>query len=151
MKGPSSLLLLTLVGGRARNPRMRSFDNASRVLGELEQRLMEILWEEAPLSVRDVIARLGPAALAYTTIMTTLDRLYKKGLLTREKEGLAFAYRPAMDRGEYQRRVVEAAVAPLLEQGAGPVLAAFVEVAAGADEANLSHLERLIAEHRRRR
>jgi predicted transcriptional regulator len=130
---------------------MRSFDNASRVLGELEQRIMEVLWDEAPLSVRDVMARLGRAPLAYTTIMTTLDRLYKKGLLAREKEGLAFVYRPAMERSEYQRRVVEAAVAPLLEQGAGPVLAAFVEVAADADESNLLQLERLIAAHRRRR
>lgn len=130
---------------------MRSFDDAARVLGELEQRVMEVLWEAAPLPVREVQRRLGRGRLAYTTVMTTLDRLYKKGLLAREKVRLAYLYRPALDRAEYQRRVVEAALAPLLEQGPGPVLAAFVDVAAGADEQNLRQLEELIAARRRRR
>jgi predicted transcriptional regulator len=130
---------------------MRSFDDAARVLGELEQRVMEVLWEAAPLPVREVQRRLGRGRLAYTTVMTTLDRLYKKHLLAREKAGLAYLYRPAIDRAEYQRRVVEAALVPLLEQGSGPVLAAFVDVAAGADEQNLAQLEQLIAARRRRR
>jgi predicted transcriptional regulator len=112
---------------------------------------MEILWEEHPLSVRDVKARLGRSKQAYTTVMTTLDRLYRKGLLARTKNGLAFVYQPAIDRAEYQRRVVHAALVPLLEQGAGPVLAAFVDVAAGSGSENLRHLEELIAERRRRR
>lgn len=112
---------------------------------------MEILWAEAPLSVREVNVHLRRSKLAYTTVMTTLDRLYKKGLLARTKNGLAFVYQPAIDRAEYQRRVVHAALGPLLEQGAGPVLAAFVDVAAGSDNENLDRLERLIAARRGRR
>lgn len=130
---------------------MRSFDDAARVLGDLEQGVMDVLWEAGPLAVREVQRRVGGGKLAYTTVMTTLDRLFKKRLLTREKLGLAFVYQPAMDRGEYQRRVVEAAVAPLLEHGTGAVLAAFVDVAAGISESNLQALEKLIAERRRRR
>jgi predicted transcriptional regulator len=129
---------------------VRTFSKAARVLGELETRLMELLWVESPMSVRAVCDRVG-GGLAYTTIMTTLDRLHKKRLLRRHKDGNAFLYEPAMDRAEYQRRVVEAALTPLMEQGAAPVLAAFVEVAADLDEANLAQLERLIASHRRRR
>ena len=129
---------------------MRSFDDAARVLGDLEQKVMKILWATHPLAVRDVKARLGKKP-AYTTVMTTLDRLFKKGLLRREKDGLVFVYAPAIDRAEYQRRVVEAAVGPLLEQGAGPVLAAFVDVAAGASERHLAELEALIAARRRKR
>lgn len=129
---------------------MRSFDDAARVLGELEQRVMELLWDDAPLAVRDVQRRIG-GKLAYTTMMTTLDRLFKKGLLARDKVGLAFVYRPAIDRDEYQRRVVEAAVGPLFEQGASAVLAAFVDVAADVSEKNLKQLEDLIAARRRRR
>ena len=128
---------------------MRTFDDAARVLGDLEQQVMDILWELHPLAVRDVKARLG-ARPAYTTVMTTLDRLYKKGLLARDKDGLAFVYRPAIDRAAYQRRVVEAAVGPLLEQGAGPVLAAFVDGAAVLRPQHLSALEQLIAAKRRR-
>ena len=129
---------------------MRTFSTAARVLGELETRVMELLWKEHPISVRTACERLG-GTHAYTTIMTTLDRLHKKRLLRRRKDGNAFLYEPAMDHAEYQRRVVEAALTPLMEQGATPVLAAFVEVAADLDEANLVQLERLIAKHRRRK
>lgn len=130
---------------------MRSFDDASRVLGELEQCVMDLMWETAPLAVRDVQCRVAEGKLAYTTVMTTLDRLYKKGLLHREKVGLAFVYQPAIDRQEYQRRIIEAAVAPLLqERGAGAVLAAFVDVAAENEE-HLRQLEELIAARRKKR
>lgn len=129
---------------------MRSFDDASRVLGELELGVMELLWEIAePLAVRDVQGKVAEGRLAYTTVMTTLDRLYKKGLLARTKIGLAFVYQPALARHEYQRRVVEAAVAPLLESGASAVLAAFVEVAA-ENEDHLRQLEELIAARRKK-
>jgi predicted transcriptional regulator len=129
---------------------VRSFEDASQVLGDLETRVMNVLWAENPLSVREVKGRLKGGKLAYTTVMTTLDRLYRKGLLARTKNGVAFAYLPAMDRDEYHRRVVHAAVAPLLAQGAGPVMAAFVDAAAGADDDNLAELERLIAARRKR-
>jgi predicted transcriptional regulator len=124
---------------------------AMRALGELEDRLMSILWDEHPLSVRDVCTRVRRSKLAYTTVMTTLDRLHKKGLLARTKQGNAFLYLPAIDRAEYQRRVVETALAPMFEQGAAPVLAAFVDIAADVDEDNLARLEQLIAEHKRRK
>lgn len=129
---------------------MSTFSRAARVLGELETRVMDLLWEEHPLSVRIACERLR-GDHAYTTIMTTMDRLHKKRLLRRKKDGNAFMYEPAMDRAEYQRRVVEAALTPLLEGGAAPVLAAFVEVAADLDEKHLAQLERLIASHKRRK
>lgn len=111
---------------------------------------MEVVWGEHPISVRVACERLG-GDHAYTTIMTTMDRLHKKRLLRRRKDGNAFMYEPAMDRAEYQKRVVEAALTPLLTQSAAPVLAAFVEVAADLDEAHLAELEKLIASHRRRK
>jgi predicted transcriptional regulator len=129
---------------------VRTFSAAARVLGALETRVMDLLWEESPLSVRVACERLG-GEHAYTTIMTTMDRLQKKRLLRRTKDGNAFIYEPAMSRTEYQRRVVEAALTPLLEQGAAPVLAAFVEVAADLDERHLAQLEKLIASHKRRK
>ena len=130
---------------------MRTFEQATRVLGALEERLMAILWNDGALSVREVCGRMGGGAPAYTTVMTTLDRLFKKGLLARDKDGNAFVYRPAMTRDAYQRRVVEAAVSQLMADSADPVLAAFVDVAAGMDRKNLERMERLIAERRRSR
>ena len=129
---------------------MRTFEQAGQVLGALEQRLMEILWNAAPMRVREVCERIGDD-LAYTTVMTTLDRLYKKGLLAREREGQAFVYRSAMSREQYHQRVVEAAVKPLLRRSGEPVLAAFVDVAGGLDERNLERLEALIAARRGKR
>lgn len=109
---------------------------------------MDILWEGDSLMVREVTARLGHA-LAYTTVMTTLDRLFKKGLLVRRKDGTAFVYCAAISRDDYHLGVVEQTVGELLEAATGPVLAAFVDAAAKLDEGNLRRLEELIAVHRR--
>lgn len=121
-----------------------------RRLGELEASVMQILWEEAPLAVRDVARRLG-GRLAYTTVMTTLDRLFKKGLLTREKGGNAYLYRPRHSRDEYYERVATQAVSELLAASGPTGLAAFVEAAAAIDEQNLERIERLIALRQRER
>lgn len=110
---------------------------------------MEVVWRAGePLAVRDVNRRLG-GKLAHTTVMTTLDRLYKKGLVDRTKEGTAFHYRARIDRDEFHRRVVEAAVAGLLEKSAAPVLAGFVDAALAVDRGNLARLEALLAERKR--
>jgi predicted transcriptional regulator len=132
---------------------MRTFDQAGRILGSLEERLMEVLWASAgTLTVRDVCRRLrdGPA-LAYTTVMTTLDRLFKKGLLARRKDGNAFVYETAMSRDEYRRHIVESTVSGLIARSSdpAPVLAAFVDTAVELDGANLKRLEDLIAARRR--
>jgi predicted transcriptional regulator len=111
---------------------------------------MEILWREPAVAVRDVGRGLG-GKLAYTTVMTTLDRLFKKGLLARDKQGHAFVYRAAVSRDDHHRRLVEDAVGKLLAKSADPVLAGFVDAAAASDEKNLARLERLIAERRRAR
>ena len=61
-------------------------------LGELEIGVLQILWAAGePLDVNAVVQGLG-GSRAYTTVMTTLDRLYKKGYLLRAKEGRAFVY-----------------------------------------------------------
>jgi len=60
-------------------------------LGPLESRVVEIVWRRrAPVSVRDVQRDLS--GLAYTTVMTTLVRLYDKGVLTRERERRAYEH-----------------------------------------------------------
>jgi predicted transcriptional regulator len=121
-----------------------------RPLGKLEQRVMNVVWDGDAFTVREVMARLEPEP-AYTTVMTTLDRLFKKKLLARAKDGAAFVYRAAMSRDDYHHAVVEGAVGGLLERATGPVLAAFVDTAAKLDEDNLRRLERLIEAHRKGR
>lgn len=108
---------------------------------------MALMWEGDPMSVREAKTRLG-GKLAHTTVMTTMDRLFKKGLLTRDRDGTAYVYRPALSRDDYHRSLLEDTVGELLEKSAGPVLAAFVDTAADLDEENLARLEALIAERR---
>ena len=68
------------------------------VLGELEQAVMEVLWESpTALPVRDEQAKLSSEReLAYTTVMTVMDRLAKKSQLKRELDGRAWQYRPSL-------------------------------------------------------
>src|SRR5829696_7781561 len=73
------------------------------MMGRLEAAVMEILWGAGASNVNDVVARLD-RPLAYTTIMTTLDRLYKKGLLDRRKVDRAFVYAPRFTRPEWERK-----------------------------------------------
>ena len=70
--------------------------------GELEGRIMDVLWDDGGrLTPTEVGARLAPEReLAYTTVMTVLARLFDKGMLTRERRGRAWAYRPVLGREE---------------------------------------------------
>jgi predicted transcriptional regulator len=115
-------------------------------LGALEQVVMDAVWGQPASTVREVADRMrGDADRAYTTVMTTLDRLHKKGLLERRKDGLAWRYEAAMDRAAHERHVADALAAELLSHGdAG--LAALVD--ATADEALLDRLAEMIAARR---
>ena len=68
-------------------------------LGELERSVMNALWDApAPLTVREVQEKLDERDLAYTTVMTVLDRLDKKDMVVRERDGRAYRYGPAVTR-----------------------------------------------------
>ncbi len=111
---------------------------------------MEFLWEAREASVRDVCDHLD-AAVAYTTLMTTLDRLYKKRLLTRRKHGRAFVYAPAASRGEFERLVSADLVEGLLERHLDAplhLLSNLVDAVSDRDRQLLDDLERLVREKR---
>jgi predicted transcriptional regulator len=80
-------------------------------LGELERAVMDVLWaRSAPSTVRDVTSRLADRELAYTTVMTVLDRLVKKGFAVRERDGRAWSYSPAASREAYISRLMRDAL-----------------------------------------
>ncbi len=81
-------------------------------LGELEAAVMNILWDEQPLKVRDVLDRLETGKrLAYTTVMTVLDNLHRKGFVKRERIGRAWHYRPAQSREAHVGGLINDALA----------------------------------------
>ncbi|TKK90886.1 BlaI/MecI/CopY family transcriptional regulator [Herbidospora galbida] len=71
-------------------------------LGELERSIMDVLWAEGgPLTAREVGRLIADRDLAPTTVMTVLDRLTRKGFLTRVRDGRAWRYEPAASRDAY--------------------------------------------------
>lgn len=119
-------------------------------LGPLEARVLDALWARArACSVRNLQA--GFPGVAYTTLMTTLDRLHRKGVLTREKQGRAFLYTPREAREHFHAARAGGDLAPLLatREGAGALLSFFVDAVGDQDQALLDELERLIQEKRR--
>lgn len=124
-----------------------------RALGELESAVLEVLWSSpSGLSVREVLAgvRRRPA-LAYTTVLTVLDRLHAKGMVVREKDGNAFHYEKRMSKeawyGEQAARVLTSTHAASDEA----VLMAFLDSTERADPKLIDRLSVLIAERRRGR
>jgi predicted transcriptional regulator len=128
----------------------RPHEVASASLGKLERQVLEVTWRRRETSVRDVFLAFDEI-VAYTTLMTTLDRLYKKQLLSRRKDGRAFVYSPLVTRDELEQGIREDVIDGLLG-GVGsvePVLACIVDAVSERDLESLDELDRLIKKKRR--
>ena len=116
------------------------------MMGHLEITVMEIVWAQGESSVHDVAQKLD-RPLAYTTVMTTLDRLFKKGLLDRRKSERAFLYAPRLSRTEWERKRAGDFLAAFL---AGPrpsgdlLISCLVDAVSEQNAALLDQLERRI-------
>ncbi len=119
-------------------------------VGPLEDRVLELLWRSPRgASVREARAAL-PGALAYTTVMTTLDRLYKKGLLAREREGRAYRYTARTSEDVYRAGLLHRWLDRLLGRGSvRPLLSTLVDAVSERDRQLLPELERLVREKTR--
>src|SRR5437870_4540115 len=121
---------------------------ASLALGKLERQVLEQTWQRGEVSVRDIYVAFEER-IAYTTLMTTLDRLYKKQILDRRKDGRAFLYSPTVSREEFEHGIREDVIDGLLGHGAEgiqPVLACRVEAVSGRERASLDGLARWLKE-----
>jgi predicted transcriptional regulator len=120
-------------------------------LGTLEREVMSIVWKSGEINVREACERLD-SSVAYTTVMTTMDRLFKKRLLDRRKVGRAFVYTATATRDEMEGAVATELVQNLLQRHGGeplPLLSSLVDAVSDRDRALLDDLERLIREKRR--
>jgi len=116
---------------------------AAQALGKLEREVLNEIWRRDEVSVRDVYLAFGES-VAYTTLMTTLDRLFKKRLLTRRKDGRAFVYLPAVSQEEFEQGIREDVIDGLLGKGAEavePLLACIVDTVSERDRELLDELD----------
>jgi len=112
--------------------------------------LLEALWERGNATVRELVSS-ECRDLAYTTVMTTLDRLFKKNLLDRMAEGRAFRYSPRLTRQELHRALASETFRQLLDASptASLPLSYLVEVLSERDAQLLDDLRRLVEAKRR--
>lgn len=123
--------------------------NQAPALGDLEVAVLEDIWQRGASDTKAVHARVGSArAIAPNTVQSTLERLFRKGLLQRKKVRHAYQYSAAVSRQELIGRLVESTVRRIAGPDSGELLMAFVDLTARAGEDQLAQLEALIAERR---
>ena len=133
------------------DPRLSVFrprrDGMEKTLGALEAQIMDVIWAGSEAmcvdDVRAELTRRGKDS-AYTTIMTTLSRLHKKGLLARDMKGKAYYYTSRVSRKELGTTVTKDVIDGLLATFAEPAMAYFVEALSDTDPRKLDSLAELI-------
>ncbi len=114
--------------------------------GDLEEKVMEFLWEKGSGSVREVRQYLGENKFAHTTVMTVMDRLYKKGILKREKEGKGYRYYPVISREQFEAEVAKKVVKDMLKSSPSTTVAAFEGLIEELPEEEIDRIRKLFEE-----
>ena len=116
------------------------------VLGPLERRIMAHVWQSGPSTVaqaRDALNKASSQQLAYTTVMTILQRLDRKGVVTRRREGRMHVYAPVWSREEYREARAQVEVDDLVARFGESALVQFARQMDGLDRKRLDELRRL--------
>jgi predicted transcriptional regulator len=125
-------------------------DGITTVLGPLESQIMGIVWEMHQATASDVHHELQVSRqrenrdIAYTTVMTTMSRLYEKNILNRRKVGMSFVYVPALDQTEFVNLVVKSVMDSLVGEFGEPVFRYFVDYVCKNDQLR-QELDRALA------
>lgn len=114
-------------------------------LPELEAEVMEIVWERGSATVRDALCTLnrGHKKRAYTTVMTIMNRLELKGMLSRARQGRSDCYTPAIGREQYMNARAEAEVKMLVDDFGDVALAHFARRVGDLDRKRIEELKKL--------
>jgi predicted transcriptional regulator len=114
-------------------------------LGELEKQVMQYLWLSPNVDAKQVHAALAKQRdSSPNTVQSALERLYKKGLLSRDKQGHAYLYRAKIQREELIAKLIDSVACDFISQGENSLVTAFSSASSDMDEAQLVQLEKLI-------
>ena len=121
----------------------------SHRLGELQLRIMKVLWKSGPLSVAEIQAELDGRPLAYTTVATMLRKMENRGLVRHREEGRRFVYEAVVSAAEVGRGSTADLVDRLFEGSLADAVSHLLETREVGPE-ELARLERLIEQHKGR-
>lgn len=114
-----------------------------------ELEVLQILWDHGPATVRETLDRL-PRERAYTSVMSLMNVMFDKGLLTREPEGRAFRYTAKHEPGHHERSIVGDMLDRVFSGSATALVSRLLEQAEPTDE-ELEAIRRTISRHKRQR
>lgn len=121
-------------------------------LHDLQADVMEVIWSSGwdTFTVADVHTEMEKfREIAYTTVMTTVNRLFEMELLLRERDGKRYVYRPRMSREEFYRETAREVLQSLPEPGHEAAIAMLIDQVGEADIQELDRLEALIRSRRK--
>jgi predicted transcriptional regulator len=120
-------------------------------LGDLQLRIMRIVWKRGEATVAEVMDELGRASrLAYTTVATMLRKMEARGLVRHRVEGRTFIYEPLVGEAQVSRKMTDHLLERLFQGSLSGMVSHLLSThEVSADE--LDELERLIAERKRAR
>ncbi len=126
---------------------MNSKDMYGRILGHLEEDILNLLWLRGSLPGKEIFISIRQTRqIALSTVLTVLGRLCKKGLVLKEKgkSGSLFLFTPALTKDELTKRISDGVFRRLLEISASGATASFIDLLAEADPEELERLKALI-------
>lgn len=119
-------------------------------LGSLEKKVFSTCETLGKASVREILTQMDDD-YAYTTIMTTCNRLYTKGVLTREMRDRSYIYSPSSSREELDRKTMHNVLGRIADSMTEPVMEGFLDILEESDIEKIETLERLIAKRTRKK
>lgn len=120
-------------------------------LGELEKLVLHYLWQQDAADVKKVFGHFEKIrGGSLNTYQSTLDRLFKKGLLSREKIGHAFEYKAKVERHELIGTLIKSVTSDFVSDGESSLVAAFSSISNEFNDEQLSKLESLIDQQRQK-
>ena len=134
------------------NKKRSSSNILPNTLGELELRVLEALWVTPHLDAKAIWERLPRLSrTSLSTVQSTLERLYRKGMVDRNKQGHAYCYFAMVSRGNLLGRMMGDVIQLLHDGKLETILSSFVNIAADMDDSSLAELEALIEKKKQKK
>lgn len=124
----------------------------NRFFGPLEAKIMDVLWSQGPLSIKEVQMKLGEnKVMNFNTVMTVMNRLVDKGVLLKEMQGRTSIYAPVETREEFMNTQSKELTQELMDQFGSIAVAHMLDAVEEADPELISQLEQKIEQWKKER